>query len=202
MSTLFILDNKQSNQINLKLLRYIYNNLDTIHVKVKKVDRNIMEVLKKNKITRLPVLIVKNNTYIGLSEIMNYCEKLKKDNSLGFNNSNTFGFNNSNTFGFNNSNTLEKYYEEELKSNEEETSLGEEIKKNTRNNGNVNGNVNLNKSNNGNVNGNDNITKSNNNITKSNNNITIGKKEIQDDEDSKDDMMINAYLTNMHLSMN
>jgi len=201
MSTLFILDNKQSNQINLKLLRYIYNNLDTIHVKVKKVDRNIMEVLKKNKITRLPVLIVKNNTYIGLSEIMNYCEKLKKDNSLGFNNSNT----------------LEKYYEEELKSNEEETSLGEEIKKNTRNNGNVNGNAKSNNtfsnnaksnntfSNNGN-NGNNtfsnngNNTFSNNgndNITKSNN-----KKEIQDDEDSKDDMMINAYLTNMHLSMN
>jgi hypothetical protein len=192
MSTLFILDNKQSNQINLKLLRYIYNNLDTIHVKVKKVDRNIMEVLKKNKITKLPVLIVKNNTYIGLSEIMNYCEKLKKGNSLGFNNSNTLVFNNSNT--------LEKYYEEELKSNEEETSLGEEIKKNTRNNinSNVNGNVNLTKSNNGNNVGNINITKSNDNITKNNNN----KKEIQDDEDSKDDMMINAYLTNMHLSMN
>jgi len=188
MSTLFILDNKQSNQINLKLLRYIYNNLDTIHVKVKKVDRNIMEVLKKNKITRLPVLIVKNNTYIGLSEIMNYCEKLKKGNSLGFNNSNT----------------LEKYYEEELKSNEEETSLGEEIKKNTRNNGNVNGNAKSNNtfSNNGNANGNDNNTFSNNTFSIDNSTKSNNKKEIQDDEDSKDDMMINAYLTNMHLSMN
>ena len=161
MSTLYILDNKQSNQINLNLLRYIYNNRNNIHVKVKKVDKNTIEILKKNKITKLPVLINKNNIYIGLSEIMNYYEKIKKGNTLGVN-----------TSGIN---TLEKYYEEELKSNDEETSLGEEMKKNTRNNTKV----------------------MSSNTTGSN---TTGS--TQDDEDSKDDMMINAYLSNMHLSMN
>jgi len=171
MSILYILDNKQSNQINLNLLRYIYNNRNNIHVKVKKVDKNTIEILKKNKITKLPVLINKNNIYIGLSEIMNYYEKIKKGNTLGVN-----------TSGIN---TLEKYYEEELKSNDEETSLGEEMKKNTRNNT---------KDMSSNTTG-SNTTRSN--TTGSN---TTGSK--QDDEDSKDDMMINAYLSNMHLSMN
>ena len=169
MSTLYILDNKQSNQINLNLLRYIYNN--NIHVKVKKVDKNTIEILKKNKITKLPVLINKNNIYIGLSEIMNYYEKIKKGNTLGVN-----------TSGIN---TLEKYYEEELKSNDEETSLGEEMKKNTRNNTKVMSS---------------NTTGSNTTGSNTTGSNTTGS--TQDDEDSKDDMMINAYLSNMHLSMN